>query len=154
MARSTFRTTGFKELERALAEELPKATARNVLRRTATKSMERVRVKMGELAPRDEGVLAGSMKTQSVKAKRQRGSVKFERSSGVEVMTGPAPEGKMNRSNAGFQEDGTVNMPPNPYARPAADSEGEAVIKEVRDTLATEIQKAAARIARKAAKGK
>lgn len=154
MARQTFRTEGFRELERALAEDLPRATARNVLRRTATKSMERIRTKMQQLAPKDEGDLAGSMKTQNVTAKRARGSVRFERSSGVQVMTGPAPEGKLNRSNAGWQEDGTVEMSPNPYARPAADSEGEAVVREVRDTLADEVNKAKARIARKLARGR
>ena len=153
MSRKTFRMTGFKELERALSDDLPKATARNVLRRAATKSMERIRLKMGALAPRDEGDLAGSMKTQNVTAKRARGSVRFARSSGVQVMTGPAPEGKLNRSNAGWQEDGTLEMSPNPYARPAADSEGAAVVKEVREILTDEVSKAKARIARKAAKG-
>lgn len=154
MTRETFRLSGFKELERALSDELPKATARNVMRRTATKAMERIRVKMGQLAPRDEGDLAESMKTQPVTAKRARGSVRFERSSGVQVMTGPAPEGQLNRSNAGWQEEGTVEMAPNPYARPAADSEGEAVVREVRDTLADEVDKAKARIARKLARGR
>lgn len=154
MTRKTFRMEGFKELERALAEDLPRATARNVLRRTANKSMERVRTKMGQLAPKDDGDLAGSMKTQNVTAKRARGSVRFERSTGVQVMTGPAPEGKLNRSNAGWQEEGTVDMAPNAYARPAADSEGEAVVREVRDTLADEVNKAKARIARKLARGR
>lgn len=154
MTRETFRLSGFKELEGALSDELPKATARNVMRRTATKAMERIRVKMGQLAPRDEGDLSESMKTQPVTAKRARGSVRFERSSGVQVMTGPAPEGQLNRSNAGWQEEGTVEMAPNAYARPAADSEGEAVVREVRDVLAEEINRAKARIARKAAKGR
>lgn len=161
MARSTFHMTGFKELERALAEELPKATARNVLTRTATKSMERVRVRMGQNAPydpadRDEDGkhLKDTMKTQRVTAKRARGQARFDRSSGVQVMTGPAPEGQRARANAGWQEDGTVNMPPNPYVRPAADSEGEAAVKDVRDILADEVNKAKARIERKAAKGK
>ena len=45
-------------------------------------------------------------------------------------------------------------MSPNPYARPAADSEGEATVRRVRDTLADEINKAKARIARKLARGR
>lgn len=161
MARQTFKMTGFKELERALAEELPKATARNVLMRTAKSVMKPVESGMAERAPYDPLDRDGdgrhlneTIKTQPVKAKRQRGSVKFERSSGVAVMTGPAPEGKRARANAGWQEDGTVDMPPNAYARPTADAEGENVVRAVRDTLATEIQKATARIKRKAAKGK
>lgn len=161
MARETFKLDGFRELERALAEELPKSTARNVLNRTATKAIEPLRVKMGQLAPYDPEDRDGdgkhlneTMKTQPVTAKRARGQVRFDRSSGVQVMTGPAPEGKRARANAGWQEDGTVEMSPNPYARPAADSEGEATVRRVRDTLADEINKAKARIARKLARGR
>lgn len=161
MTRETFKLTGFKELERALAEELPRVTARNVLLRAATKSIEPLRVRMAENAPYDaldqdgDGKhLNETMKTQQVTARRARGQVRFDRSSGVQVMTGPAPEGQLDRSNAGWQEDGTVEMAPNSYARPAADSEGEATVRRVRDTLAEEVDKAKARIARKAAKGR
>jgi hypothetical protein len=161
MARQTFKIEGFRELERALIEDLPKATARNVLNRTATKAMERIRVKMGQLAPYDPQDRDGdgkhlkeTMQTQRVTAKRSRGSAKFDRSTGVQVMAGPAPEGKRARANAGWQEDGTVEMSPNAYARPAADSEGEATVRRVRDTLAEEINKAKARIARKLARGR
>lgn len=158
MAVSTFKLEGFKELERALAEELPKATARNVLTRTATNAMKRIEDRMGQLAPRGDGGtdgqhLADSMRTQPVTAKRARGSVRFDRKNGVAVMTGPAPEGKLDRANAGFQEYGTVKMSPNSYARPAADMEAENVIADVRDELAKQIDKAKARIARKAARG-
>jgi HK97 gp10 family phage protein len=145
---------GFRELERALAEELPKATARNVLRRTATNAMERIRTGMASRAPRDEGTLAESMRTQPVRAKRTRGALRFDRSKGVEVMTGPAPEGRLDRANAGFQEFGTVKQAANAYARPTADSEAQNVIDTVRDELATQIDKAKARIARKAARAK
>lgn len=160
MAKEMFKVAGFKELERALGEELPKATAQNVLVRTATKSIEPLRVKMGQLAPYDpqdrdsDGKhLNETMRTQRVTAKRARGRVRFDRSTGVQVMTGPAPEGRRARANAGWQEEGTVDMSPNSYARPAADSEGEATVRRVRDTLADEVNKAKARIARKLAKG-
>lgn len=149
----TMKTDGFRELERQLAEELPRATAKNVLSRTAVKAMERIREKMVQLAPREEGTLAESMKTQRVTARRMAGSVRFARSTGVEVMTGPAPAGKLDRSNASWQEDGTVKMAPNAYARPAADSEGRAVVEDVKDELTLQINKAKARIAKKLAKG-
>lgn len=161
MARQTFKIEGFRELERALVEDLPKATARNILNRTAEKSMKRIENKMAQLAPYDPDDRDGdgkhlneTMKTQRVTAKRARGQAKFDRSTGVQVMTGPAPEGKRARANAGWQEDGTVEMSPNAYARPAADSEGEATVRRVRDTLAEEINKAKARIARKLARGR
>lgn len=92
------------------------------------------------------------MKTQPQKATRQRGAVKFDRSTGVQVITGPAPVGVKARSNAGWQEFGTVKMAPNSYARPAADAEGQNVIDQVRDELTLQIGKAKSRIARKAAK--
>ena len=161
MARQTFKIEGFRELDRALANDLPKATARNVLNRTAEKSMERIKIRMGELAPYDPEDRDGdgkhlnqTMRTQRVTAKRSRGQARFDRSTGVAVMTGPAPEGRRARANAGWQEDGTVEMTPNPYARPAADSEGEAVIREVKSVLTQEIDKAKARIAKKLARGR
>lgn len=159
MSKITIRLEGFRELERALAEDLPKATAKNVLKRTAINSMEMVRQKMAQLAPfdpldRDEdgNHLNETMKTEPAKARRQRGSVRFERSTGVQVMTGPAPVGKRARANAGWQEDGTVKMAANPYARPAADSEGRAVVEFVKNELAFQIEKSKAKIANKLAR--
>src|SRR3546814_16340154 len=98
MARQTFKIEGLRELERELSE-LPKATARNVLNRTATKAIEPLRVKMGQLAPYDPEDRDGdgkhlneTMKTQRVPAKRARGPARFNRSSGVQVMR--AAEGR------------------------------------------------------------
>lgn len=142
--------TGFRELERALAEDLPKATARNVLNRTARESMERIRTGMSERAPKNQGALAGSMKTQPVKAKRSS-RTRFARSSGVSVNTGPT--GREEGGNAAWQEFGTVDQPAQPYARPTADAEGEAVVAEVKDVLTMQIDRAKARVARKLARG-
>lgn len=143
---------GFRELERALAEELPKATARNVLRRTAVNASKRIVDRAKQLAPVERGKLRDGIVTKNAKATRQAGSVKFDRSKGVEVLTGPT--GRPEGGNASWQEYGTVHMPAHPYMRPAADAEGQAVIDEVRDELALQIDKAKARIAKKAAKGK
>lgn len=152
--------TGFRELERALAEELPKTTAKGVLRRTATKSMKRIEDGMASRAPydpqdRDEDGrhLNETMTTQVVKARRRRGSKRFDAASGVEVLTGPAPTGKRARRNASWQENGTVKMAAQPYARPTADAEGLNVIDDVKEILTVEIEKSKARIRRKAAKG-
>ena len=144
---------GFKELDRALGE-LPKSTGKNVLKRVAIKAMKRMEDGMAQRAPRDDGTLANSMRTQAVKATRQRGQTRFDARNGVEVITGPAPEGRMDRANAGFQEFGTVKMPAQPYMRPAADYEAEGVIEVLKDELATQIDKAVTRIQRKAARGK
>lgn len=160
MARSTFRIQGFKELERALVE-LPKATAKNVLWRTAEGAMKRLEDREKSLAPIDPQDRDGdgrhlneTIKTERVKATRARGSVKFNSRNGVEVRTGPAPQGKRARANAGWQEFGTTKMSANSYIRPAIDAESGNIIDDVRSGLTNQIDKARARIARKAAKGK
>lgn len=146
------RITGFRELERALAEELPKATAKAVLRRTAVKSMERIRTGMAERAPKDTGYLADHMKTQNAKAERIPGSKRYKKQNGVSVNTGPigVPEG----GNPAWQEFGTEKMAATPYARPTADAEGENVIADVKDELTRQIEAAKKRIARKAARNR
>jgi len=147
-----FKLTGFRELERALAEELPKATARAVLVRTAKKVMEPVREGMVRKAPKNTEELAKGMRTQVVKAKRQS-RTRFERSSGVSVNTGPTT-GSQEGGNPAWQEFGTEKMPAHPYARPTADEEGPRVIEAVREELTTQIEKAKARIAKRAARNR
>lgn len=152
MARTTVKLTGFKELEQALVEELPKATAKNSLRRAAIDAMKPLEARAKQLVRKDQGELAARITTKTVRAKRIS-RTKFESASGVIVATGPTgrPEGG---GNAGWQEFGTVEMPASPYMRPAADSEGMPTIDRVRDALTVQIGKARKRIARKAAKGK
>ena len=146
-----FEVTGFKDLERALAEELPKATARNVLRRAANKSMERIRTGMAERAPKNTRELADGMKTQNAKADRIPGTKRYAKQNGVSVNTGPTT-GPDEGGNPAWQEFGTVNMPAHPYSRPPADAEGEKVIAEVKGELTKQIDAAKRRIARKAAR--
>lgn len=151
---TTFKLTGFKELERALVEELPKATAKSVLRRTGINAMKRIENRAKELAPRDDGALIASITTKPVKAKRTS-RTRYESQSGITIATGPTSRRADDPGgNPAWQEFGTVNMPANPYMRPAADSEIPAVLNDVRDELALQIEKARKRIARKAAKGK
>lgn len=157
----SIKLTGFREFEKALKEELPRATARNVLWRVATNAMKRVEEGMAQKAPYDPNDRDGdgnhlrdTMKTERVKATRQQGSVKFDSRNGVEVRTGPAPKGKRARANAGWQEYGTVKQPAQSYARPTADAEQNNVIDDVRDELAIQIGKAKTRIAKRALKGR
>lgn len=145
------RLTGFRELDRGLAEELPKATAKSVLRRTAVKSMERVRTGMEDRAPKDKRKLAGGMKTKNAKPERIPGTKRYKKQNGVSVNTGPTT-GPQEGGNPAWQENGTVNMPAHPFARPTADAEGMNVINDVRAELTKQIDAAKKRIARKAAR--
>lgn len=143
--------TGFRELEKALAEEMPKATARGVLRRTAANAMERIRTGMAQRAPKDSGDLADSMATKPVKAKRTS-RTRYAKQGGVSYNTGPT--GREEGGNAAWQEFGTVDRPAQPFARPTADAEGTAVIDEVAAELTKQVEAAKARIAKKLARSK
>lgn len=148
----TVKTTGFKELEAALANDLPRATAKNTTRRAMINVMRsRIEARARELAPKERGQLADGIATKPAKAARAS-RTRYESSSTISVATGPT--GRPEGGNAAWQEEGTVNMPANPYMRPAVDSEGEAVIADLRDELAAQIEKAKGRIARKLARGK
>lgn len=149
-----FKLTGFDDLERALVEEFPRATSKNILKRAGIGAMKRIETRAKELAPKQEGALADSIATKQVKAKRSS-RTRFEAQSGVTIATGPTsrkPDGP--GGNASWQEFGTVKMAANPFMRPAVDGEAEAVIGDVRTELALQIEKARKRIARKAARGK
>lgn len=144
---------GFAELEAALTNDLPKATAKNTLRRTAINAMKPIEERAKQLVPVDDGQLRDSIQTRPVRAKRQRGSVRYAASEGVEVHTGPrASKGQPLGGNAAWQEFGTVKQAAQPYMRPSADFEAEAVIEIVREELTEQIDKARKRIARKLAR--
>jgi hypothetical protein len=153
----SYKLQGFEGLDAAL-DELPKATKRNAMTRAATNALKPMVERMAQYAPfdpedRDEDGrhLNESMRTQTAKAAlaRQLGT---DRQKGVVVLAGPAPVGKRARANAGWQEHGTVKMPAHSYARVAADVEARNVIQNVRDELRGQIDKAKARMKRKAAR--
>ena len=146
--RPKIKLEGFAELESALAE-FPRATQKAVLKRAGMKAMKRVEDKMRQNAPKDENDLADSIDTQVQKAKRVS-RTRYARTDTIEIATGPT--GREEGGNPAWQEFGTVKMAPNPYARPAADSEGPAVIADVKEDLAVEVRKTADRIAKRAAK--
>lgn len=141
-----FKLEGAKELARAL-EELPKATARNVLKRVLTKAGKPVEAAMIAGAPRDTGFTAGSIGVSARLNPAQRREAKKEGKFFAEVYVGST-----RGSAAVFQEFGTVDQPAHPYMRPAWDANKEGVLRVVETELGGEISKAAARLARKAAK--
>lgn len=143
MARETFRIEGLRELDRAL-KELPKATARGVLLRTLKKEAKPIADAGEAMAPRLTGNLAQSYTVGTKLSKRQKRLHKKE--SMVEVFIGPTPHPKSVQT-----EFGNVHQAPHPHLRPAWDGNVMRVLDNIRKTLADEIEKTRARIARKAA---
>ena len=141
---ASFKVEGLRELERALAE-LPKATAKNTLKRTLKLAAQPIADHAQRLAPRDTGGLADGIMVTTKKPKRHK--PKSGRAF-AEIYIGP----KARSVNAVPQEFGTVNHPAQPFMRPAWDSEQMNALDIIKNELGDQITKAAARLAKKAAR--
>jgi HK97 gp10 family phage protein len=154
MTRGGFKIEGLKGLEEALVELEQMTgkinTGRNAVQRGLIKAMRRIEDRARQLAPVDDGDLRNSITTKKARAKRTSRD-RFARETGVEIHTGPAGKGS---GFAYFNEFGTINAPPHPFMRPAADSESEAVVAEVAKVLREEIDKTVARAKKRAASKK
>ena len=159
---------GLRELKAAL-DELPKATARRVQQRVllaraapvVASAKAKVPVRTGALrdairatTTRPRGSKAASSRAFA-KVRGMGGSVSTARAaakeagaSSVEVFIGPV--GRLPQ--AGQQEWGNRNHPPHPYLRPAWDEHKAALQAGIKADMWAEIQKAAARRAKRQAK--
>lgn len=140
MARATVRVEGLREVEAALAQ-LGKATGRNVMRRVAVKRLEPIAEAMREKVPVEQGDLRDSIAVTTKNPKRNR------KRSEVEAHAGPG-----RHPQAHLQEFGTQHHGPQPFARPAWDAEKDGLLVGLAEDFWVEIDKAAARQARKAAR--
>lgn len=147
--KTTFRIQGLKELERALSE-LPKATGKNVLRRVLRKAAEPMARDMKAMAPIDEGHLVRSIGVGTRLTRRQsrehRKMFRDDRAA-VEMFVGAG-----GLVQAITQEFGTVDHPPQPFARPAWDANKRPVLDSISTDLEKEIMSAAKRLAKKQAR--
>lgn len=163
------KTTGFKELESAL-KELPRSTAKSVVRRTLEKAGAPIVEAAKAAAPVRSGFLAKGI-SQSGKAKGgNAGQRAFgaalragldksaardaardanrDASGSVEMYIGPD-----SKSGQGLlQEFGTATNPAQPFLRPAWDGNKDKALDIIKDELRANIFKAAARLAKKRAK--
>ncbi|WP_075216082.1 HK97-gp10 family putative phage morphogenesis protein [Mongoliimonas terrestris] len=146
MARVKVKVEGLRELERAL-KDLPKATGKNVLRRVLTEGGEPIARAARGKAPVEVGYLREGIDVGTKLTRRQRGL--HNRESPVEVFVGASGD-----PAAHIQEFGNEDNPPQPFMRPAWDSQKMKALDLISVRLGVEIDKAAARLARKAAKGK
>jgi HK97 gp10 family phage protein len=137
---------GLKEIQAAL-HELPKSTARNVMRRVLKDVAEPIADQARQLAP----VLSGDLKQSigvstklSRRAKKDTGKLS---ANAVQVYIGPfaAPR-------AIIQEFGSFKEPPQPYMRPAWDANQGEILGKIGEMMWNEIAAAAARKARKEAR--
>lgn len=142
MARQFFHVEGLKELDQAL-KELPKAVAQDVLRKTVMEAAQPI-ARAGEAyAPKLTGNLAQSYTVGSRLTRRQQ---RFHRKqSPVEVFVGPTPHPKSIQT-----EFGNAHQAAQPHLRPAWDSNVMLVLDSIRKTLAEQIERTRARLARKA----
>ena len=154
MARQTVKITGLRELENAL-RELPKATGKNVLRRVLRKRAEPMADAARSSAPDDPATGAGDLRSSiavSTKLSKRQASLhrKMFRDdkAAVEMFVGAGPVPQATQ-----HEFGNINHGPQPFMRPAWDSGKDQILDGIKDDLAEEIDKAAKRLARKAAKG-
>lgn len=133
--------SGFDEFYDVLYE-LPKATQRNTLKRVNTKAMKPVLEDARSNVPVGaSGDLKGSVRIQH-KVLKKKGALRTSVTAGGGA-TYYAP----------FIEFGTVKMPAQPFLRPAIDGKEQDVIDSIKAEMAIEVPKAAARRAKKLAKG-
>lgn len=143
----TFRLEGLVETVANLGDLGSRPTQRNVVRRTLLAAGEPTADVAASLAPVERGVLAFSIVASTALTRRHRGSKLSE----VEVYIGPSG-GQGALFYASHKEFGTVLMPASPYMRPAWSATKGQALNLIVSGLRAEVDKAAARAARKVAR--
>lgn len=148
--RTKVRIDGLRELDAALGE-LPKATAKAVLRRVGIKALQPMAEAARGMAPDDPATGGNDLKTSITVGtklnKRQAAMAKKDEGKAfVTVYMG-------TNDPAGVQQEfGNVNHGPQPFMRPAFEQEARGAIDIVGKDLGEEIRKTAERRARRLAK--
>jgi HK97 gp10 family phage protein len=150
---ATKQTVDFSPLDRAL-KELPKTTAGNVLTRTLLAAADPILKDAIANAPDDPATGAPDLKTSIFKKKGKNGQRIFRRTVNVMVLAPNVRNPNTNvQTGIAFYgralEYGTGDMPAKPYMRPAFDNNVQVTIKIIGDELKKQIEKAAARLAKK-----
>lgn len=154
--KTTVRVEGLSDLDAALGE-LGKATARNVLRRVGLKALEPVADTARNLAPDDPNTGGNDLRSSigvgtKLSARQAKLARKAIRSGEAEKHFVEVYAGAGQVPHAHLQEFGTGHHAPQPFLRPSWDSNKAGVLDTIKTELATEIDKAAKRQARKAAR--
>lgn len=142
---------GFRDLDNALGE-LPKATAKNAMRRAAVEALKPMAEDYAERLTAAGAVLTGALRDSVIaatKLSRRQAALnrKAEGKSYVEAYMGPGP-----LAQATQDEFGNDRQAPRPTLRQTWDAGWRDLLERVRLALADQIEKTVARIARKAAR--
>lgn len=157
----SIKVAGLAQLEQALFQLGSPSTARRVGQRALMVAAEPMVATIAALAPKDRHKLDQSIKAQPSTKFRSRDTaeVVIGIDSGVDPgQTRTRKRGKGQYFDPGvvgysvIQEFGDGRMAANPYMRPGFEATAEAVILRTGITLGPEIEKAAARLARKQAR--
>lgn len=165
--------TGGKELEAAFSQLVNGATKRRTALRALQKAAEIVRDKARELAPDDPATGAGTYLRESIRVGKPKGEPQKSGNQGTLVTTfvgidgsvlppkpsskrttkkGSAKEGGGVATYSILVENGTATHPAKPYMRPAFEQTQNEAIQSIMEIATKEIERTAARAARKAAK--
>lgn len=141
---------GLKDLEKSLLKlrkdfDLSRATVKGIVRRGLIEAAEPIVADAEASAPVFRGDLRESVAASGKLSKRQKR--KHRKGSEVEIFVGAGPLAQATK-----QEFGTRHHPPQPFLRPAFDTNWRNVLKRISLTIAGQIDKSAKRAARKAAR--
>lgn len=143
----SFHVEGLRELDAALGD-LPKATAKNTMRRVLLKGGEPIVDAAKRLAPELSGDLKTSLDVSTkLSARQKRENRRNPSQSYVEAYAGAGA-----LPQAHLREFGADHHAPDPFMRPAWDSTQDEVLDGIKADLTAEIEKTRARLARKQAR--
>lgn len=151
MAKTTVSVEGLRELDNALGQ-LPKSTGKAVLRRTLKKAGQPIADDAEAKAPRLTGALQISIGVGTKLTRRQsklhRKMFKNDKAS-AEVFVGAG-----GLAQATQTEFGNEHQAAEPWMRPAWDGNKDQALEIIKTELWSEIDKAAIRLAKRAARGR
>lgn len=146
----TFRLRGLRELHDALGQ-FDKATERRTLTRVAKKNLEPFAEKAKQLVPVDSGFTRDSIIIGTSLNRNAKRQDRNQPKNGVRVYAGTSARNAVPREFGAVWKDGTV-LKAQPFMRPAWEATKDKMLNSVKADLASEIEKTAARAARKRAK--
>lgn len=144
---ATEKVEGLRELTETLLRDLPESVGRNSIRRTLRKRAKPVLEAWQGKAPKGEGHYAKSLTIGTRLTPRQAREARQDGKHFAEIHIGTSdPAGQQ-------QEFGNINHPAQPSGRPAWEQTKDGVLAGIGEDFRADLEKAAARRARKLARG-